>query len=150
VAFEPSNWERLAHPGFRVELSYPAVTPEGRPVERTDERIKDHRGDMERVHLTSRDGRELYVEVARFRGLEPEDEFLNHRRSLEQRFGADSVTELTETTLGGQPAWAYSFRWDDGERSVLLLQVGGDTYRVIHDPRSALNDEVIATLTVAD
>jgi hypothetical protein len=129
-----------------VELSYPAVTPQGRPVERTE----DQRGDMERVHLTSRDSRELYVEVARFRDLAPRDEFLNHRRFLEQRFGADSITALTETTLRGRPAWAYAFRWDDGERSVLLLQVGRDTYRVIYDPRSELNDQVIATLTVVD
>jgi hypothetical protein len=34
------------------------------------------------------------------------------------------------------------------ERSVLLLRVGRDTYRIIYDPRSELNTEVIATLTI--
>lgn len=150
MASEPAGWERLAHPGFRVELSYPAVTPEGHPVERVVERAVDHRGDLERVHLTSRDSRELYVEVVRFRGLAPQDEYLNHRAYLEKRFGADAVTALTETSLRERAAWAYAFRWDDGERSVLLLEVAGDTYRIIHDPGSGLNAQVVATLTVTD
>jgi len=133
-----------------VEFSYPAVTPKGHAVERTEERTEDHRGDMERVHLTSRDSRELYVEVVRFRELAPQDEYLHHRPYLEQRFGADSVTALAETSLREWPAWAYAFRWNEGERSVLLLQVASDTYRIIYDPRSELNAQVIATLTVAE
>ena len=133
-----------------MEFSYPAVTPQGHAVERTEERIRDHRGDLERIHLTSRESRELYLEVVRFRDLAPQDEYLRHRPHLEQRFGADSVTELTETSLREWPAWAYAFRWDDGERSVLLLQVDGGTYRIIYDPRSELNAEVIATLTIVE
>jgi hypothetical protein len=147
---EPAGWQPFAHPGFKVELSYPAVTPQGHAVERAEERIQDHRGDIERVHLTSRESRELYVEVARFRELTPPDEYLSHKRYLEQRLGADSVTALTETSLRGRPAWAYAFRWDEGERSVLLLQVARDTYRILYDPRSQLNTQVVATLSVAE
>jgi hypothetical protein len=147
---EPAGWQPFVHSGFRVALSYPEVTPQGHAVERTEERVEDHRGDMERVHLTSRDSRELYVEVARFRGLAPPDEYLSHKRYLEQRFGPDSVTALTETSLRGRTAWAYAFRWDEGERSVLLLQVARDTYRILYDPRSELNIQVVATLGVAE
>ena len=150
MELEPADWQRFTRPGFRVEFSYPAVTPKGHAVERTEERTEDHRGDMERVHLTSRDSRELYVEVVRFRELAPQDEYLHHRPYLEQRFGADSVTALAETSLREWPAWAYAFRWNEGERSVLLLQVASDTYRIIYDPRSELNAQVIATLTVAE
>ena len=77
-------------------------------------------------------------------------EFTNPTPYLEQRFGADSITALTETSLLERPAWAYAFRWDEGERSVLLLQVARDTYRIIYDPRSKLNTHVIATLTIAE
>ena len=35
-------------------------------------------------------------------------------------------------------------------RKAVVLQVGRDTYRVIYDPRSELNDQVIATLTIAE
>jgi hypothetical protein len=100
--------------------------------------------------VTSPGSDELYVELIRFRDLAPEDEYLSHRPFLEQRFGPGAVTELTETTLRGLPAWSYGFRWEDGERSVLLLQVDDDTYRVIHDPRSPLNADVVATLRLLD
>ncbi len=145
----PSGWQPLAQAGFEVDLSYPAVTPHGHPVERAEQRIADDRGDRERVHLTSRGTAELYIEVMRFHGLAPQDEYRQHRPYLEQRFGAGSVTKLTEATLAGRSAHAYSFRWDEGERSVLLLGVHGDTYRVLYDPRSELNGRVVATVTVS-
>jgi hypothetical protein len=150
----PPEWERFTRPGFRLEFSYPAVTPRGQAVDRTEEHVVDHRGDMERIHLSSPDRSELYVEVARFRGIAPDDEYLNHSPYLKQRFGADAVTDLTGTSLQGRQAWSYAFRWDEEgrpmERSALLLHVADDTYRVIYDPRSELNDEVIATIAIHD
>jgi hypothetical protein len=151
---EPEDWQRFTHPRFRVEFRYPDVTPRGRPVKRIEEQVDDHRGEMERVHISSPDRRELYFELARFGGITPKDEYANHKQYLEQRFGADSITALTETSLQDRPAWTYAFRWDGEEgpkeRAALLLQVGDDTYRVIYDPRSALNDQVIATLRIVE
>ena len=148
-----AGWQRFTRPGFRVEFSYPAVTPQGQTVERTEQQVDDPRGKMERVHLSSPDRQELYFELARFHGITPEDEYANHKPYLEQRFGADGLSELTGTTLLGRPANAYAIRWDEEgrpmERAVRLLRVGGDTYRVIYDPRSELNNQVIATLTVS-
>jgi len=96
---------------------------------------------------------ELYFEVARFRGLTPQDEYARHKPYLEQRFGAGAVSALRETTHGDERAWTYSFGWDeDGralERTALLVAVAGDTFRIIRDPRSTLNDEVLATVTFA-
>jgi hypothetical protein len=150
----PAEWERFTRPGFGLEFSYPTVTPRGQAVDRTDERAVDHRGDIERIHLSSPDRSELYVEVARFRGITPEDEYSNHGTYLKQRFGPDKVTDLTSTTLLGRQASSYAFHWDEEgrpmERSALLLHVGDDTYRVIYDPRSALNDQVLSTITIAE
>jgi len=149
---ESPDWQRFTRLGFRVEFSYPSVTPRGHAVERSEDAIEGHpvAGDFERVHLSSRDSRELYVELARFPDRTPQDEYRLHLPYLEQRFGADSVTALTETSLRGWPAWAYGFRWDDGERSVLLLQVKRDTYRIIYDPRAGLTTRVLATLTITE
>jgi hypothetical protein len=105
---------------------------------------------MERVNLSSPESGELYLEVARFRDIAPVDEHRNHRAYLEKRFGADAVTSLSPTTVRERPAWAYAFSWDEGERSVLLLQVEHDTYRIIYDPRSPLNADVVDTLTIAE
>jgi hypothetical protein len=150
VEFEPADWQRFTRPRFRLEFSYPAVTPQGHAVERNEEPFRDY----DRVHLSSPDSQELYLEVVRFHDLAPQDEYLHHRPYLEKRFGANSITALTETSLKGRPAWAYAFRWDDGERtierSVFLLQAARDTYRIIYDPRSQLNTQVIATLTIAE
>ena len=147
-----TGWQRLAQPGLVVELSYPSSTPHGYSVDRVEERVEGHpvAGDFERVHLTSPGSDELYVEVARFPARTPHDEYATHRPSLEQRFGVDSVTELTETSMRELPSWTYGFRWEEGERAVLLLQVGNDTYRVIYDPRSELSREVIATLSITE
>jgi hypothetical protein len=146
------NWQQLELGGFALTLDYPAVTPQGVAVERADARVADHpvAGDFERVHLTSPGSGEVYVELARFPDRTPQDEHAAHRPPLEQRFGAGAVSELSETFAAGRQAWVYDFRWDSGERSVLLFDVEGDTYRVIQDPRSELNAEILGTLAIRD
>ena len=150
MELEPSDWQRFTHPGFRVEFSFPLITPGGQSVHREEEQAEDHRGDIHRVHLTSRDRRELYVEVVRFRNLAPHDEYRSHKPHLEQRFGAGSVTDLTETRLRDRAAFEYAFSWPEGERAALLVPVASDTYRVIYDPRSELNAQVLGTITIAE
>jgi hypothetical protein len=122
------------------------VTPRGNVVKRDDEPFRNY----ERVHLSSPDRQELYFEVVRFHDLTPQDEYLEHRPHLEERFGPDAITVLTETSLHGRAARAYAFHGDAIERAALLLQVDRDTYRVIYDPRSELNKQVLATITIAD
>jgi hypothetical protein len=149
VECELSRWQRFARPGFVIGFSYPDPTPDGQAVNRDE---KSFRG-YERVHLSSRDRRELYLEVVRFHDLTPEDEYLRHKHYLAQRFGADSINSLTGASLQDWPAYRYRFGWtEEGrpvERSVLLLVVAGETYRIIFDPRSELNARVIATFTTA-
>jgi hypothetical protein len=150
VEQDASDWERVEHSDFRVSISYPAVTPQGHAVDRAEEKVEGHpvAGDFERVHLSSPESGELYVELARFPDRTPADEYAAHQPYLAQRFGEDAVSELAESSFAGRSAWTYGIRWDEGERSVLLLEVEGDTYRVIYDPRSELNARVLATLTV--
>jgi hypothetical protein len=147
VESEVSGWRRFDRPGFLLEFSYPDPTPNGQAVDRDDKSFLGYA----RVHLSSPDRRELYLEVVRFHDVTPRDEYRLHRRHLVQRFGADSIRLLTETSVGDWPARSYGFGWvEEGrsvERSVLLIQLGGETYRIIFDPSSELNARVIATLT---
>ena len=147
---QQTNWKRFTNERFAVEFSYPSPTPQGHEVEVTEERADDHRGEMERVHLSSPESAELYLEVARFVGITPQDEYANHGTYLKKRFGPGAVSELTETSLLERPAWTYSLWWPEHDRTVVLLPLGSDTYRIIYDPHSALNDEVIATLAVVE
>jgi hypothetical protein len=137
-----AGWLQVTRPDLGLTFSYPEVTPQGQTVERGDEPFRRYA----RIHLSSPDREELYVEIVRFDDLAPEDEYRTHRSFLDRRFGSDAVTALTETSWQGQQAWAYGFRWEGGERAVSLIQVDGETYRIIYDPRSALNSDVIATL----
>src|SRR6476619_760040 len=109
---DKADWQEFVRPGFKVRFSYPTVTQQGRVVDRVDE----ERNGAVRVHLTSRDSQELYLEVFYFPNLTPREEYLRHRPYLEQRFGANSTPELSEKSLGQLPAWAYAFHWDQGER----------------------------------
>jgi hypothetical protein len=147
---ETSGWTRFNQLGFLLAFSYPDPTPDGQAVVRDEQSFRSYA----RVHLSSRDRRELYLEVVRFHDLTPQDEYRQHKPYLEHRFGVDSVSSLADTSLQDLPAWAYSFGWtEEGksvERSVLLVQVAGETYRVIFDPRSELNARVIATISPAD
>jgi hypothetical protein len=87
-----------------------------------------------RVHLTAREGGEIYLELFRLPDLQPPDEYARHRAYLVGRFGPEAVSQLTETSLRGWPAWSYAFRGIGIERAVLSPQVGRDTYRIISDP----------------
>jgi hypothetical protein len=137
------RWQRFARPDFGLEFSYPEVTPKGQAVERDDEPFREYA----RVHLSSPDREELYLEVVRFHDLAPEEEYETHRFYLDRRFGENAVSVLTETSLHGRRAWAYSFRWEDRERAVTLVRANSETYRIIHNPRSSLNDDLIASIT---
>lgn len=140
------RWCEFADGEFRLRFRYPSITPQRHRVNRVD----DKRGDARRVHLTAPDSQELYIEVIRFRYCTAREEYGRHRIQLEERFGVDSTTPLTETSVGGRLAWTYAFRWSEGERSVLLIPLEGDTYRVIYDPRSPLNRQVISTIRVEE
>jgi hypothetical protein len=143
---DTSDWQQFLRAGFKLRFSYPTVTPEGHEVDLAEEESEG----ASRVHLTSRDSQEIYVEITHFAGLTPDQEYAHHRPYLEQRFGAGSVGEAGTSTLGGFPVWTYAFRWDQGERSVILFNLGGDTYRIIYDPRSPLNEQIISTISVLE
>ena len=140
-------WTRFSRFGFALEFSYPDPAPSGEAVERDEEPFRGY----PRVHLSSPDRQELYVEVVRFHDLTPQEEYLRHRPHLVARFGAEGVAELSTSRLGEWPAHASGMRWeDDGramERSVRLVELSGVTYRIIFDPRSPVNERVLETMT---
>jgi hypothetical protein len=141
-----SGWLEFRRPQFKLRFRYPEVTPQGQPVDLTEEEPDGGH----RVHLTPRQGEELYLEFLRFPDLHPAEEHARHRAYLVSRFGPEAVSELTGTSLGSTPAWSYGFRAQGMERAVLSLRVGRVTYRIISDPRAALNDQIIATVRVEE
>ena len=136
------HWQLFADPRFELRFRYPLTTPGGHSVEK----IEGQRDDTVRVHLVSQGSQELYFEVMKFLDLSPEEEYQRHKADLVQRFEALTITALDETRLGGLPAYRYALTWPDRERAVILVHKGRATYRIIYDPRSALNAQVLSTV----
>jgi hypothetical protein len=78
----------------------------------------------------------------------PDDEYQRHKAYLEKRLALDgfAIIELTDQMLGMLPACQYSFRWDDKQRVAILIQENEVTYRIIYDPRSPINAQILSTI----
>ncbi len=83
-----------------------------------------------RVHLASQGSQELYFEVTRYVSLPPQDEYQRHRVNLERQLDDFAITELNETNLASHLAHTYSFTWQQGERTVILVEHRQATYMV--------------------
>ncbi len=102
--------------------------------------------DEVRVHFRSPDTPELYFEVSRHLRVSAEVFYEREKGFVAERLQDSEVGALTATTLAGQPAQTFSFRWRDGERTVILMEKQDYLYRFIYDPRSQLNLDVLATI----
>jgi hypothetical protein len=138
------NWQLFADPRFQLRFKYPATTAQGHVVES----IEEQSSDFTRVHLVSRDSEEVYFEVRRYHNLLSQDEYQRHRAYLEKRFELDgfTITELTDHTVGMSPAYLYSFQWDGKQRVAILIRQAQVTYRIIYDPHSPVNTQILSTI----
>ena len=84
--------------------------------------------------------------MTRYEALSAQAEYQHHKQELEQRFADLTLTDLNATRLGLRRAQSCSFKWSDGERQVLLVEVDASTYRILYNPRSPLNQQIRATL----
>ena len=60
-----------------------------------------------------------------------------------------TVTDLAKTTLAELPAHEYSFTWNGNERKVILVVQAEWLFRVIYDPSSPINLDIVATIRFA-
>ncbi len=140
------NWQIFSEPQYKIQLKYPNPTPQGFTVEK----IGSQRNDTRRVHFSSKGSSELYFEVVKLLNLEPDEEYQLHKSFLLQNFEKLTITELQRTLVGTYSALTYAFTWPQKERKVILLQNGGATYRILYDPCSELNHQVVATIELLD
>lgn len=140
------NWRLFADPRFELQFMYPATTPQGWRVEMAEGK----QGGVLRVHLTSPGSQELYFEVTEYAGLSAVGEYRQHTQALAKQYSELEVTELRATSLAGLPAYAYLLHWPDRERKVILVEKGEVTYRILYDPQSALNEQLLSSVKFLD
>ena len=140
------TWELFANDQFALQFRHPIVTAQGEPVERIESRAEG----MLRVHILSPQMRELYFEVPKYPHLPAKLEYQQHKQSLEQRFSEFNISDVKEIAWKSLSAYEYSFEWNEGLRTVILVERKDGTYRILFDPRSPLNLEVWSTLEWAE
>jgi hypothetical protein len=136
------NWPHFSYPEFALGFQYPQSTPHGHILEKEERREEG----VIRVHFTSKDSRELYFEISKYNDLSPQAEYQRHKENLEARLEQFVVSELREIRWMSQPAYEYSLKWPRGTRTVTLIEADGATYRILYDPSSPLNIQVLSTL----
>jgi hypothetical protein len=132
------TWSTFSDPKFALQFQYPETTPKGHPVEMDDIRM----------HFRSKDSPEVYFEVSRHLHFSAKELYEREKGYIEKQLDQPDVRELKAITIAAQPAFEFSFTWSGGERVVILIEKQATLYRVIYDPRSPLNLQIVATLTM--
>jgi hypothetical protein len=131
----PDTWQAIDLPDLGVSFRFPRLTPTGQHVVVVDLRI----------HVQSQGGREVYLEVSRVQGLTAAEAYTQESAFVRDRHGAH-VGPLVSATFAGWPAYTFSFRWADTHRVLTYVERGEWLYRVVHDPNSAPDLEILGTI----
>jgi hypothetical protein len=134
---------RFSDPDFDFEFDYPLTTDAGDVM--LDQRR--HAGGAH-VHLSTVDSRTVYFEISRTEGRVGDAvlEFL--RRDVGSRFDDAWFSPITQTQLCGIPAQYGWFRFADRVRWVITTLDPLPGYRVIVDPRSSTNLQILGSMTL--
>jgi hypothetical protein len=140
------DWQQFKDSRFSLCFKVPEQTSQGHFVNRAE----SQQGESIRVHFISMDSKELYFELTKYETLTAQLEYQQPRANLEKRFSEFFITELKEMNWKSHSAYEYSFEWDQGKRSVILVERNIDTYRFLYDPRSPLNLQILSTVEWID
>jgi hypothetical protein len=136
------DWLLFQDPRFVLQVKYPRLSTEGEPVDC----METQRDGVLRVHILAPTSREVYFEITRYPLLSAKDEYKRHSERLARQFETVSLTDLKETQLAGLHALEYTFEWPQGTRTVALVERRDATYRILYDPRSSVNLQILSTL----
>jgi hypothetical protein len=82
--------------------------------------------------------------------LSAEEEYQRHREVLPKQFHPLSITDLKDTICASLPAYEYTFEWSEGTRTVILIKRENATYRILINPRSLVNLQILSTVEWLD
>ena len=136
------DWLHFSDPRFALGFQYPEITHQGHFVEWTE----SEEDDFVRVLFRSKDSREVYFEITKYQDLSAQMEYQQHKDNLEKRPERFAVTDLKEIRWMSQPAYEYSIKWSQAARVARLIETENNTYRILYDPYSPLNVQILLTL----
>ena len=65
------------------------------------------------------------------------------------RLAPSNGNRTRKDTFAVLPAYQYSFTWNGNERKVVLVEQAEWLYRVIYDPESPINLDIVGTIHFA-
>jgi hypothetical protein len=137
---------RIEQAAYGYAAAIPQAAPSGAPV-----RIRSgERDGVHVLHAESPDRSEIYFELTVYPDLRAHAALAESQcRYLHQHASDASTTTAEATRIGNRAALAFEFRGTlDGRWKVRRFLCIDDarTYRVVYDPRSSRNEEILPSL----
>jgi hypothetical protein len=139
---EIDSWQTFAHPEFALRFRFPITTPQGQSIEIRESEDEEIR----RVHLITEDRQAVYVEITYYANLPAQQAYDRFKRELEQAEEAAHIDELKTVAFGGLPAFEFNFKRGELERAVVLVPRQQALYRLLYNPQSSLNRQILGTV----
>lgn len=126
-----------------VQLNYPNPTPAGNPV------IIHHppSNTSTRAHLISANSEEVYFEVSRYNSHSLQDALTRFQEELLANNPDVILNPTHQTEVKGHPSHQFTAIWPTKGRLITFIQHPHALYRIIYNPRSPLNKQILASLT---
>lgn len=136
------EWTTYSNPQLSITLHYPNPTPLDHPVN-----IVEKSSDTSyRIHLLTETSAEVYFEIGLYRTLPIREAVNLFQKELKGNSSQVEIDQVKATTFAAKPAYRLTARWPEQERIITFIDFEGIVYRIIYDPASALNHEILKTL----
>lgn len=133
----------LHSPEFSLTLHYPDPTPRGSSVD-VVERQSDH---SYRLHLLSTDSDEIYFEVGKYPHLSSAAAQALFQHELTAQYPDVTLDPVRGMVLAGKNGRLLTARWPTRERTIIFVPHDGAVYRLIFNPASPINHQILNTVT---
>jgi hypothetical protein len=139
---EIDSWQTFAHPEFALRFRFPITTPQGQSIEIRESEDEEIR----RVHLITEDRQAVYFEVTYYAEQAAEQTYQQLKQEGERATEAVEIDDLQTVAFGGLPAFAFNFKRGELERAVILVPRQQALYRLLYNPQSSLNRQILGTV----
>jgi len=131
------NWLSFSAPGLGLSLHYPGAAADGELVEMDDFR----------AHFRTMNSPQVYFEVSRHTGVSSTELYRRETAAIRRASPDARVSDAASVSFAGCDAQQFTVTFPDKERVFTLIERDGRVYRVIYDPRSPVNGDIISTIT---
>ena len=125
-----------------ITLHYPDPTPLGYPV-----KVIEKRSEVSyRVHLISDGSYEIYFEIGKYLTLSTTEAINRFQTGLIESANNVEIDPIETSIFLSRPAYFLKARWTDKERQVVFVEYEETVCRIIYDPASDINKQILRTL----